>query len=123
MYKTQGERAWQRGYTLARICKKIKRQYSRFDHQCVSWAVSYNMPKWIGHVPMLGLLMSSVIALTFGSFVILCTVLILWGLALASSFVKGGVSDTANISDSNDYVMESARHGQYDAPYKSPGED
>lgn len=119
----QHQQAWQRGYWLARFWNKIKKQYSRHNRQCVSWAVSHNMPKWIGHVPMLGLLMLSMITLTFGSFVILSSVLILWSLALASSFVKGGVSDTANNSDSNDYVMESARHGQYDAPYKSPGED
>lgn len=123
MYQTQDERAWQRGYSLARFWKKIKRQHSRLDRQCVSWAVSHNMPKWIGHVPMAGLLILSVITLTFGSFLLLCSVLILWGLALASSFVNGGVTHTANNSDSNDYVMENARHGHYDAPYKSPGED
>lgn len=123
MYQTQDERAWQRGHSLARFWKKIKRQYSRLDRQCVRWAVSHNMPKWLGHVPMAVLLILSVLTLTFGSFLLLCSALILWGLALASSVVNGGVSDTANNSDSNDYVMESARHGQYDAPYKSPRED
>lgn len=123
MHQTQDRRAWQQGYSLAKFWNKIKRQYSRLDHQCVSWTVGRNMPKWIGHAPMAGLLVLSVITLTFGSFLLVCSILVLWGLALASSFVNGGIATTADKSDNSDYVMESARHGQYDAPYHSPTDD
>lgn len=123
MFKTQDERAWQRGYSLAQFWKKIKRQFFRLDRRCVSWAMSHNMPKWVGRLPTAGLLILSVIALTLGGFVIVSSVLVFCGLAIASSFVKGGISSTADKTDSSDYVMESARHGQYDAPYQPPGED
>ncbi|EAA8071086.1 hypothetical protein H922_14427 [Citrobacter freundii GTC 09629] len=120
MYQTQDERAWRRGYSLGRFWQKIKRQFSRTDCRCVSWAVSRNMPKWVGHLPIVGLLILSMSAIILGGFVLISSVLILWGLAIASSLMKVGVSSTADQTESSDYVMESARHGQYDAPYHPP---
>ncbi|WP_158781073.1 phage holin family protein [Pantoea sp. BAV 3049] len=123
MHQTKEERAWQRGYSLARFWKKIRKELSSLDNRCVSFAINRNMPKWVGHIPIAGLLILSVTAITLGGFVFVSSVLILWGLAIAGSLVKGGVSGTTGKIDSSDYIMESARHGQYDAPYQPPGED
>ncbi|HGY4932202.1 TPA: hypothetical protein ACNVCI_005045 [Citrobacter braakii] len=133
MYQSQEKRAWERGVRLAAIWKDTKKIFTRLDQRCVMLAKLYKLPKWLGHMPLLLVVLCSLVALIAGGLLISCSAVLLWALIAAITHIGSG-SENASINSFNEkkddnnfhdeFVMNSATNNEYDgAPYKSPSED
>ncbi|MCX8967013.1 hypothetical protein EHW66_19120 [Erwinia psidii] len=123
MQQTQQKRAWQRGVRLATMLKHARYRVTRWDLFFVRWAIKHNLPAFTGHLPIAVLFIVSVITIVLGGSIVAAITVIFWGISLAGSLVGGSTSGPSHRTDNSDYVMEKAKHGQFDGSYRSPGED
>lgn len=70
--------AVQRGIKLAGLWKKTRRRVSQWDAICVHWAKSRGLPGWLGHVPIVLVLLLSVASILLGGLLIGLVVGLIW---------------------------------------------
>lgn len=78
-------RAEARGVKAANIYRNLCRCLRTWDTNCVAKAHKYNLPSWIGHLPIYLFVGSSVIALLLGSLAIAIMVILAFVLLLGIS--------------------------------------
>lgn len=133
MSKTRGQQAYQRGIWAARKWSSLKNVIMRWDRLCVSKVRENRLPAWIGHVPIVIVLIASVAAMLFGGLLVAGCMLFIWAIAFilqnAGQNLSGEVTDENNSLENpknpSDYAYESAvMNNEYDgAPYKSPSDN
>lgn len=137
MNETRQRHAYQRGVRMASLWKRLKGTILRWDSFWVSKVRKFNLPAWIGHIPMSVLAAIMLTALVFGGMVIASSAVLVGALVL---LVSGALSpeskevDNLEYSDASsepsycfdedEYVTNSILNDDYDgAPYKSPSGD
>lgn len=134
MNDTTQHHAYQRGVRMASRWKHLKSTVLKWDRACVSKAQTVNLPKWVGHIPIIAFTVTILAALVFGGVIISMSAVLLASVALivGKVFSAGGIevenSDDgampSHCFDEDEYVTNSILNDDYDgSPYKSPGGD
>ncbi|CAI1042151.1 hypothetical protein [Serratia quinivorans] len=111
MNQTRDQQAYQRGIRAARLWKRLKSAFLRWDQRCVSKACEHKLPGWVGHIPtsMFAIIMLS--ALVFGGMIIASSAVLVGALVL---LVSGAFSPKEKTNFDEDEMIS--------PPYKSPSE-
>jgi hypothetical protein len=70
--------AIQRGVNAARHWKRTRNCVKKWDATCVGWTKSHRFPGWLGHVPIVLVLLLSVASILLGSLLIGLVVAFVW---------------------------------------------
>lgn len=98
MNDTTQHRAYQRGVRMASRWKRLKSTVLKWDRACVSKAQTVNLPKWVGHIPIIVFTGIILAALVFGGLIIASSAVLLGALIL---LVTGTVSSERGTITSN----------------------
>jgi len=137
MKDTKQQHAYQRGVRIASLWKRLRGTILKWDSFWVSKARKYNLPAWIGHIPMSVLAAIMLTALVFGGMVIASSAVLVGALVLLVSGAlspeskevdnleySDASSEPSHCFDEDEYVTNSILNDDYDgAPYKSPSGD
>lgn len=133
MSQARDQQAYLRGIWAARKWSRLKNVIMKWDRLCVSKVRKYRLPAWIGHVPIVIVLIGSVTAMLFGGLIVAGSMLFIWAIAFilqnSGQNLSGDVThennSLENPKSSSDYAYESAvMNKEYDgAPYKSPSDN
>lgn len=129
-----GSGAYQRGVKVAGLWKRFSGQIKYQDSRCVGWAKNHRLPTWVGHIPVVGLILAICGAAIFASLIVTGCLIFIWAIVYIIQNIGSGNSqhddyyENKNQADSlmqeDDLVINSALNGDYDgAPYKSPAEE
>uniref|UniRef100_UPI0035C6938D hypothetical protein n=1 Tax=Serratia quinivorans TaxID=137545 RepID=UPI0035C6938D len=88
MSQARNQQAYQRGIRVARMWKRLKGTILRWDLLWVSKASKYNLPTWLGHIPITCLVAVSVISGLTGGLLVAVVILFVWALLLLPSMVE-----------------------------------
>lgn len=108
--------AYQRGLKAAGIWKGTKNRLKHWDEVCVAIAGRHNIPRWVGHTPIVAFCVLSVAAILFGGMIIGSLFLFLWAIFLISP--KKGLADGTPVYVTNHHSgsydsYDSHEHGSY----------
>ncbi|WP_261137447.1 hypothetical protein [Serratia quinivorans] len=88
MSQTRDQQPYQRGIRAAHIWKRLKSTILRWDAFCVSKARKYNLPIWLGHVPITFLVAVSAVSCLTGGLLVGVIMLFIWSLLLLPSVME-----------------------------------
>ncbi len=87
-------RAQIRGTKAARIYRNLRQRLRTWDAHCVTKAHKYNLPSWMGHMPIYLLVSSIVVTLLAGVLMAIGVIVLIFGLLLGLSLAKDNKQDT-----------------------------
>lgn len=127
MNETRQYHAYQRGVRMASLWKRLKGTILRWDSFCVSKARKYNLPAWIGHIPMSVFAAIMLSALVFGGVVIAISAVFVSALVILISGTlssegkevntfeySDASSEPSHCFDEDEYVTNSILNDDYD---------
>lgn len=100
MNETRQHHAYQRGVRMANQWKRLNGTILRWDSFWVSKARKYNLPTWLGHVPITSLVAISAVSCLTGGLLVAVIILFVWAFILLPS-VMGFLRPTVNVKVSN----------------------
>lgn len=100
MSQARDQQAYQRGIWAARKWSRLKNVIMRWDRFCVSKARKYNLPTWLGHVPITCLVAISAVSCLTGGLLVAVIILFVWAFLLLPSVMEF-LRPTVNVKVTN----------------------
>ncbi|KAA1195715.1 hypothetical protein [Photorhabdus heterorhabditis] len=121
-------RAQIRGAKAARIYRNLHQRLRTWDAHCVAKSHKYNLPGWVGHLPVYLFVGSSTIALLLGSLAIAGIIILFFELLLGlSQFSQTNRRETLHLSntpkDENGYRNGYEGYGYYMGGFRMDSDD
>ena len=93
MDRIRVQQAYQRGILAARKLARLKNTIMKWDRHCVAKVEEHRLPSWIGHVPIVIVLIASVTAMLFGGLLVAGCMLFIWAIAFILQNAGQNLSD------------------------------
>lgn len=100
MNETRQHHAYQRGVRMASLWKRFKGTIFRCDSYWISKARKYNLPTWLGHVPITCLVAISAVSCLTGGLLVGAIILFVWSFLLLPSVMEF-LRPTVNVKVTN----------------------
>lgn len=100
MNEKRQHHAYQRGVRMANLWKRLKGTILKWDSFWVSKARKYNLPTWLGHVPITCLVAVSAISGLTSGLLVAIIILFIWALLLLPSMMEF-LRPTVNVKVTN----------------------
>ncbi|MEL5421579.1 hypothetical protein [Serratia nevei] len=113
MNEKRQHHAYQRGVRMANLWKRLKGTILKWDAICVAKARRYKLPGWIGHIPMVLLTISILVALVFGGAIIATSAVLMVAVILLASPSKAQHSGFRQSSDSDERIYHDWDHDRF----------
>ncbi|MEL5565960.1 MULTISPECIES: hypothetical protein [Serratia] len=108
MNKTRQYHAYRRGVRMASLWKRLQDTILKWDSFWLTKARNYNLPAWLGHMPVAVALLGSLTIMLVGGAIITGALLFIWAIAFILQSIASQAFDD---SDSNKQATSEYRNG------------